>query len=81
MSNMIFACSIYQKFKIPMILTFNKIDIADYTKIERWFSDFDNFIGNSISNLDDVGEEKGYLSNLSRSIGFELEEFYCHFAV
>ncbi|KAM9886534.1 hypothetical protein OXX69_013719, partial [Metschnikowia pulcherrima] len=42
-SNMLYACSILYKTKLPMIIVFNKTDVqkADFAK--EWMQDFESF--------------------------------------
>jgi len=41
MSNMIFCCSIFYKMKLPMVLVFNKSDVADKERVLKWMTDYD----------------------------------------
>jgi len=43
MSNMLYACSILYKTKLPMILVFNKADIKDPSFAKDWMTDFEAF--------------------------------------
>ena len=43
MSNMLYACSILYKTKLPMILVFNKTDVQDAEFAKEWMTDFDAF--------------------------------------
>ena len=43
MSNMLYACSILYKTKLPMILVFNKIDVKDAAFAQEWMTDFEAF--------------------------------------
>jgi GPN-loop GTPase len=69
MSNMLYACSILYKSKLPFIIALNKVDVIDPSSVLKWISDFEAF---------DVAVEKedSYAANLSRSLGLILEEFY-----
>jgi len=68
-SNMLYACSILYKTKLPMILVFNKCDITSPDFAKTWMTDFDAF--NTASQADDT-----YMSSLTRSMSLVLEEFY-----
>ena len=78
-SNMLYACSILYKTKLPMIIVFNKTDVksADYAK--EWMSDFESFqqalAGDQELNGDD-GQSSGYMSSLVNLMSLMLEEFY-----
>jgi GPN-loop GTPase len=41
MSNMLYACSILYKTKLPMIMVFNKTDVKDASFAQRWMTDYD----------------------------------------
>ncbi|KFY20515.1 hypothetical protein V491_03654 [Pseudogymnoascus sp. VKM F-3775] len=43
MSNMLYACSILYKTKLPMILVFNKTDVKDAEFAKEWMTDFEAF--------------------------------------
>jgi len=53
MSNMLYACSILYKTRLPMVLAFNKTDIVSHKFAAEWMSDFDKFqeVGRSMEML------------------------------
>lgn len=71
MSNMLFCCSILYKTRLPIIIVFNKADVADATVPIGWMTDFESF-------MDEVRSSSNYLSSLSRSLALALEEFYAN---
>lgn len=69
MSNMLYACSIMYKTKLPFIIAFNKTDIVSHKFAEEWMTDFEAF-------QDSLDADKTYMGNLSRSMSLVLDEFY-----
>ena len=86
MSNMLYACSILYKTKLPMILVFNKTDAQDAEFAKKWMTDFEAFqaaLQNEEENGTFGGEGggSGYMSSLLNSMSLVLEEFYKHLSV
>lgn len=67
-SNMLYACSIMYKTRLPMVVVFNKIDVQSSGFAEAWMRDFDAF--------DDALREENFAGTLARSMAQALEEFY-----
>jgi GTPase SAR1 family protein len=92
MSNMLYACSILYKTKLPMILVFNKTDIKDAEFAKEWMEDFEKF-QEALQNEEDGegldgapgagfgGQGSGYMGSLLHSMSLVLEEFYKHLRV
>ena len=89
MSNMLYACSILYKTKLPMILVFNKTDVKDASFATEWMTDYDAFqaalsedeAGNAFGGAEGEGSGSGYMSSLLNSMSLMLAEFYEHLSV
>ena len=85
MSNMLYACSILYKTKLPMILVFNKTDVQDAEFAKDWMTDFQKFQdalhneeSKGVFGGEGFGGGSGYMSALLNSMSLMLEEFYSH---
>ena len=85
MSNMLYACSILYKTKLPMILVFNKTDVQDADFAKEWMTDFEKFQealreeeAKGVFGGEGFGGGSGYMSSLLNSMSLMLEEFYAH---
>ncbi|KAI9756735.1 MAG: hypothetical protein M4579_003736 [Chaenotheca gracillima] len=91
MSNMLYACSILYKTKLPMILVFNKCDVKDASFAKEWMTDFEAFQA-ALKQEEEAGSfggveggsgfgGSGYMGSLLNSMSLMLEEFYKHLSV
>ncbi|KAJ6432101.1 hypothetical protein OIU84_019372 [Salix udensis] len=69
MSNMLYACSILYKTRLPLVLVFNKTDVAQHQFALEWMEDFEAF--QAAMRSDD-----SYMSTFSQSLSLVLDEFY-----
>ncbi|QDZ24495.1 GPN-loop GTPase [Chloropicon primus] len=69
MSNMLQACSVLYKYKLPMILVYNKCDISRHEFAIEWMKDFENY-------QQAISTDTSYAASLSRSLSLVLEDFY-----
>ncbi|RIB18607.1 GPN-loop GTPase [Gigaspora rosea] len=74
MSNMLYACSILYKTKLPFILVFNKTDVVSHEFAVKWMTDFETF-------QQALQKDSSYMSSLMNSMCLVLEEFYKHLRV
>ncbi|EFY88540.1 hypothetical protein J3458_019326 [Metarhizium acridum] len=90
MSNMLYACSILYKTKLPMILVFNKTDVKDASFAKEWMTDFEAFQealrqdeeSDALGGVEGGGHGgSGYMGSLLNSMSLMLEEFYSHLSM
>lgn len=89
MSNMLYACSILYKTKLPMVLVFNKTDVKDASFAKEWMTDYDAFqealsqdeANNAFGGVEGEGVGSGSMGSLLNSMSSMLEEFYAHLSV
>mmetsp|Transcript_9988 Transcript_9988/g.17114 ORF Transcript_9988/g.17114 Transcript_9988/m.17114 type:complete len:302 (+) Transcript_9988:1-906(+) len=70
-SNMLHACSIMYKTRLPMVLVFNKNDVVSADGPIEWMNDYLAFD-------EHVGTASTYAATFARSMAMALNEFYKH---
>ncbi|KAG8892622.1 hypothetical protein FRB99_002581 [Tulasnella sp. 403] len=80
MSNMLYACSILYKTKLPFILVFNKTDVQKHDFAVEWMHDFEAFQKalDSHGSREDGDGDPNYMDSLMHSMSLVLDEFYQH---
>jgi GTPase SAR1 family protein len=82
MSNMLYACSIYYRTRLPLVIAFNKTDVVSHEFCMEWMKDFEAFqeaLDSARQNTDGSGES-GFYDSLTRSLSLVLDEFYTEFS-
>jgi len=69
MSNMLYACSILYKTKLPLLVCFNKIDVVSHQFAVDWMKNFDSY-------TEALASEQSYSASLARSMCLMLDKFY-----
>ena len=75
MSNMLYACSMLYRTRLPIVICFNKIDVVSHEFCLDWMRDYDAFQ----TALDDAASTSGFYGSLTRSLSLVLDEFYTSF--
>jgi GTPase SAR1 family protein len=91
MSNMLYACSMLYRARLPMVIVLNKIDIVGCEFVKEWMEDYESFqeaLDDATSSANGGAEGGysdemlagggGYYSSLTRSLSLVLDEFYNH---
>ena len=76
MSNMLYACSMMYRTRLPIVIVFNKTDVVPHDFCNDWMNDFEAFHA-AVDNDSSQGDS-GYYSSLTRSLSLTLDEFYCN---
>jgi GPN-loop GTPase len=75
MSNMLYACSMLYRTKLPLVVCFNKTDVVSHQFCLEWMRDHEAF-----QEALDNTENAGFYGSLTRSLSMVLDEFYSNFA-
>ena len=76
MSNMLYACSMLYKTRLPLVVALNKVDVVDCRPLQLWMSDFEAF-QEALTEEGSVGERRAsYGCSFANSLSLVLDEFY-----
>jgi GTPase SAR1 family protein len=82
MSNMLYACSMFYRTRLPLVICFNKTDVVSSEFAMEWMKDYETFqeaLDNAREN--DIGGTGGsFYDSLTRSLSLVLDEFYQQFS-
>jgi GPN-loop GTPase len=76
MSNMLYACSMLYRTRLPLVVCFNKTDVVSHDFCMEWMRDSEEFQ----KALDDTSDTSGFYGSLTRSLSLVLDDFYSNFA-
>ena len=75
MSNMLYACSMLYRTRLPLVVVFNKIDVVPHDFCEEWMKDYEAF-QEALDDMQSSDESTGFYGSLTRSLSMVLDEFY-----
>ena len=75
MSNMLYACSMFYRTRLPLVIVFNKSDVVGSEVCMEWMDDYDTFQEAMDEFMSSDGGQ-GFYSSLTRSLSLVLDEFY-----
>mmetsp|Transcript_12160 Transcript_12160/g.16967 ORF Transcript_12160/g.16967 Transcript_12160/m.16967 type:complete len:394 (+) Transcript_12160:43-1224(+) len=75
MSNMLYACSMLYRTRLPLVIVFNKTDVVPHDFALEWMKDYEVF-QDALDEMISTDESTGYYGSLTRSISLVLDEFY-----
>jgi GTPase SAR1 family protein len=75
MSNMLYACSMLYRTRLPLVVVFNKIDVVPHEFCIDWMQDYEAF-QDALDEMQANDASAGYYGSLTRSLSLVLDEFY-----
>ena len=85
MSNMLYACSMFYRTRLPVVIAFNKNDVVPHDFAVEWMKDYEAFqealdesMESNTNNASTISST-GFYGSLTRSLSLVLDEFYSNF--
>lgn len=84
-SNMLYACSMFYRTRLPLVIAFNKNDVVPHDFAVEWMKDYEAFQEaldesmESNTNNSSTMSSTGFYGSLTRSLSLVLDEFYSNF--
>jgi GPN-loop GTPase len=75
MSNMLYACSMLYRTRLPLVVVFNKIDVVPHDFCVEWMQDYETF-QDALDEMQSNDSSAGFYGSLTRSLSLVLDEFY-----
>jgi len=75
MSNMLYACSMFYRTRLPLIVVFNKCDVVGSEVCMEWMDSYEKF-QEAMDEFMTTEGGQGFYSSLTRSLSLVLDEFY-----
>jgi len=75
MSNMLYACSMLYRTRLPVVVVFNKTDVVSHDFAHQWMTDFDCF-QEALDDATSSDPSSSYYTSLTRSLSLVLDQFY-----
>jgi GPN-loop GTPase len=75
MSNMLYACSMLYRTRLPLVVVFNKIDVVPHDFCIEWMQDYEAF-QLALDDMQSNDTSAGFYGSLTRSLSLVLDEFY-----
>lgn len=80
MSNMLYACSMFYRTRLPLVICFNKTDVVSHEFCMEWMKDYEAFQEALDNARNEDGTNTGFYDSLTRSLSLVLDEFYQQFS-
>lgn len=75
MSNMLYACSMFYRTRLPLVVVFNKCDVVSSEVCMEWMDSYEKFQDAMDEFMSSEGGQ-GFYTSLTRSLSMVLDEFY-----